>query len=218
MTKLKNKLTIIASGLVTIAGHHYGSKLLDYKAEMAASKDQRLRDIAAEQDMSNVHSGLEVLSNQTKTLADKIQELVTIRDVNINKLEEVNTLLDKSNKFCDATKEILEKGSEQVTPEYYSKAYYAALKCQESQAQALKKVKSLVDLMNKNSISPPGLDSFYNYLDSLNLLELSAFFNLLILFLISILVCNIIITLISNELIIKFKLEERFPKISKILK
>jgi|ERR1700761_441623 len=217
MLKLRNQLTFLAGGLTTIVGHHYGSKLLDYKAEMQAANDQALRDQAQAQDMGKVHSGLGKLSDQMNGLADKISELVSAKNVNNSKLEKAAELLDISKKHCDTTKEILEKGSEQVTPEYYSKAFQAATRCQEAQNKTVEAVKSLIEDINKNNLIP-GLDNFYNYLNSLNLLELSALFNLLILFLICILVINIIITLLSNELINYLNLDIRFPKISNILK
>jgi hypothetical protein len=217
MLKLRNQLTFLASGITTFVAHHYGSKLLYYRADMEAANDQTLRDQALTQDMSKVHSGLDKLSDQTKGLADKISELISAKNVNNSKLEKAGELLDISKKYCDTTKEILEKGSEQITPEYYSKAFKAAQRCQEAQNEAVKAVKSLLEDINKNNFLP-GLDNLYHYLNSLNLLELSALFNLLILFLICILLFNIISTLLSNEIMNYFNLEKRFPKISNILK
>lgn len=73
-------------------------------------------------------------------------------------------------------------------------------------------INDIKDISKNNFI--PGLDQLNNYLNSLSLLELSALFNSIILFLICILLINIIITLISNEIIIYFKLEDIFPKLN----
>ncbi len=39
MNKLKNNLTILGTFLSGVVGHHYIGKILDYKSEMAASKE-----------------------------------------------------------------------------------------------------------------------------------------------------------------------------------
>ena len=49
MKGVKNSLTAVGTFLAGVVGHHYVSKLLDYKNEMAASKEQELKDLAQQQ-------------------------------------------------------------------------------------------------------------------------------------------------------------------------
>jgi hypothetical protein len=39
MNKLKNNITLLGTFLSGVVGHHYIGKILDYKSEMAASKE-----------------------------------------------------------------------------------------------------------------------------------------------------------------------------------
>lgn len=217
MIKLRNQLAAATGLLIGIVGHHYGSKLLEFRETMAAAKEQELKDQAAAQNIGEIKNNLSQLTDQSKTISNQLSELANAKKISDVKLELASQNLDTSKAHCDTVKEILEKGSEQVTPDYYSKAYKAAVKCQEAQNEAIKALKSLIDDISKNNLIP-GLENLYNYLNSLNLLELSALFNILILFLICILLINIIVTNLSNELINYFNLEKRFPKISNILK
>jgi hypothetical protein len=74
------------------------------------------------------------------------------------------------------------------------------------------------NINNIKLVSNFNLNSFYEYLNSLNLLELSALFHLLILSLICIFLINIISTVLGNEIINYFNLDQKYPKISKFLK
>jgi len=46
MNKIKNNLTAITTFLTGVVGHHYIAKILEYKSEIAASKEMELRDIS----------------------------------------------------------------------------------------------------------------------------------------------------------------------------
>jgi hypothetical protein len=217
MIKIRNQLATATGLIVGIVGHYYGSKLLEYRETMATARDQNLKNQAAIEDIGAVKSKLNELSEQSNSIIEQMKSLVNAKNVSESKIQIAADKLDVSKLQCDTVKYILEKGSEQVTSEYYSLAYKAALRCQEAQTEAIKAIKSVIDDINKNSLFG-GLDNFYNYLNSLNLLELSALFNILVLILICLLVTNIIIVLLSNKIIDYFKLEEKYPKISNLLK
>ena len=51
MRNIKNNLTAAGTFLAGVVGHHYVSKLLDYKSEMEDDKDQILRDDASTANM-----------------------------------------------------------------------------------------------------------------------------------------------------------------------
>lgn len=46
MNKIKNNLTILGTFLSGVVGHHYIGKILDYKSEMAVSKEMELRAVS----------------------------------------------------------------------------------------------------------------------------------------------------------------------------
>ena len=62
------------------------------------------------------------------------------------------------------------------------------------------------------------LNLFYENLDTLNILEVSALFHLLVIFAFMIIIFNIYSTIFGNEIIKYFKLEEKYPKLKKIFK
>ena len=81
-------------------------------------------------------------------------------------------------------------------------------------------VKALIDSLNgkSNLVSNFNLDSFYEYLNSLGLLELSALYHLIVSTLICIISFNILSAVLGNEIIKYFNLEERFPKLAFFLR
>ena len=64
----------------------------------------------------------------------------------------------------------------------------------------------------------PGMSDFYQFLDSLSLLHHSSLLHICIFILLVLTVINIVSTLFGNELIKYFKLEEKFPRLSKFFK
>jgi hypothetical protein len=61
-------------------------------------------------------------------------------------------------------------------------------------------------------------DSFYDYLNSLNLLELFALYHILVLLTIAVYSFNVLSVVLGYEIIKFFKLEESFPKLATILR
>ena len=60
----------------------------------------------------------------------------------------------------------------------------------------------------------PDLTSLYEYLDSLSLLQESAFFHIIVLTVILTCILNITSVFFGNEIISYFKLEEKYPKLA----
>jgi hypothetical protein len=58
MNKLKNNLTILGTFLSGVVGHHYIGKILDYKSEMAASKEIELRAISESENIEIMQNKL----------------------------------------------------------------------------------------------------------------------------------------------------------------
>ena len=62
------------------------------------------------------------------------------------------------------------------------------------------------------------LTLFYKYLDSLSLLEESAFFHIVVIIFIMFIVWNIYSVIFANELIKYFNLEAKYPRLNKFFK
>lgn len=131
-------------------------------------------------------------------------------------LLEIGQKLDKSDEFCNKIKKILDNGPEKVDLEFYPKVYKASEKCFEAQQEVAKFVDKLIESLNNKFV--PDFNYLYDYLNSLNLLELSALLHLIVLSLICLITINIISAVLGNEIINFFKLEKKFPKLSSFLK
>jgi hypothetical protein len=77
MLKIKNQLAAGSGLLVKIVGHHYGSRLLDYRKEMIASKQQELKEIVDKASIDSVQQKLDNLYKVNDTLIKKLDNLLT---------------------------------------------------------------------------------------------------------------------------------------------
>jgi hypothetical protein len=78
MLKIKNQLAAGSGLLVEIVDHHYGSRLLDYRKEMIASKQQELKEIVDKANIDSVKKKnfLDNLSKVNDTLIEKLDNLL----------------------------------------------------------------------------------------------------------------------------------------------
>ena len=72
MLKLKNQLQTGGFCILGVAGHHYISKILDYKNEMEASKEAEMKAIADQQNMEVIHNKLNNLQQSSQSLAENM--------------------------------------------------------------------------------------------------------------------------------------------------
>lgn len=224
MNSLRSKLKTTGTFLTGVVGHHYVSKLLEYKQEMSASKDAELKEIAAREDMEILHRKLEALQRTSDNVVDNITKLAD-KKISNEILSELSTKVDYGFKQCSTVKELFDsRGPDSMTLDAYRVAYKAADACERANRELHDYIKNLTDFHNgkSNLVSnfnlDSFLDSFYEYLNSLGLLELSALFHLGVLTMICIFSFNILSAILGNEIINYFKLEERFPKLAGILK
>lgn len=68
------------------------------------------------------------------------------------------------------------------------------------------------------TVNIPQIDVLYAYLDSLSLLEESAIFHIIVILTILIIVFNIYSVLLGNEILKYLNIEEKYPRLTKILK
>lgn len=219
MRNIKNKLVAAGTFLGGVVGHHYISKVLEYKNEMAASKEADLKAIADQQNIDVLHNKLDSLQQSNQSMVENIAKL-TDKHVSEAQLSAINSKLEFGTNHCKTVKEILDKGPESMNLEFYKVAYRAADACEKANRDAHEAVKALVDSLNgkSNLVSNFNLDSFYGYLNSLGLLELSALYHLIVLILICVITLNILSAVLGNEIIKYFNLEEKYSKLAVFLR
>src|SRR5215475_12595368 len=197
MVRIKNQLTTITVFLGGVLAHHYGSKLLDYRSEMLAYKKQELKELADKSNMESIHNKLNNLSQGNETLINKVNKLLN-KHVPDSDLTDVDQKIEYSAKQCKMVRDMLETGPDNINPDFYSKVYNAFVRCYDAQLSAPKAVENILDNLNNKFV--PNFNFLSDYLNSLNLLELSALFHLVVLFLISILTFNILSAVLGNEI------------------
>ena len=219
MLKIKNKITGVGTFMAGVVGHHYMSKLLDYKNEMAASRDAELKSAADQQNMELLHNKLNNIQQTNQSLVENVTKLAD-KHVPEAQLSDINSKLEFGANHCKTVNEIFGKGPDSMNLDSYNAAYRAAEACERANREAQNVVKALIDSLNgkSNLVSNFNLDSFYEYLNSLGLLELSALYHLIVLTLICIISFNILSAVLGNEIIKYFNLEERFPKLAVFLR
>jgi hypothetical protein len=218
---------MLGTFLSGVVGHHYIGKILDYKNEMAASKDMEMRAISEAENMEIVLNKLdsiikqnEYLSKNVETLLDKHVPESQLSIFFCQKKIEINELLEIGGNQCKIVKEILDKDPDNINLDIYQAAYRAAVRCDRANSDANEAVKKLIETINGNNnlVSDFNLEDFYKYLNSLNLIELSALYHIIVLALIAILSINVLSAVLGNEIINYFKLEENFPKLAAFLR
>jgi hypothetical protein len=221
MNKLKNNLTLLGTFLSGVVGHHYIGKILDYKSEMAASKEMELRAISESENMEIIQNKLNNIIKNNENLSKNVETLID-KHVPESQLSHINELLDFGGKQCKNVREILDKGPDNINLDFYQAAYRAAVACEKANREASEGVKKLIKSINgsnsKGLVSDFNLEHFYDYLNSLNLLELSALYHIIVLIVIAILSFNVLSAVLGNEIIKYFKLEENFPKLAAFLR
>jgi len=229
MNKLKNNITLLGTFLSGVIGHHYIGKILDYKSEMAASKEMALRGraISESENMEIIKNKLNNIIKNNENLSKIVETLIDkhVPDSLAKGESHINELLDFGGKQCKNVREILDKGPDNINLDFYQAAYKAAVACEKANREASEGVKKLIDSINgsnskgsRKRISDFNLEHFYEYLNSLNLLELSALYHIIVLVVIAILSFNVLSAVLGNEIIKYFKLEENFPKLAAFLR
>ncbi len=219
MNKLKNNLTILGTFLSGVVGHHYIGKILDYKSEMAASKEMELRAISESENMEIMQNKLNSIIKNNENLSKNVETLID-KHIPESQLLYVNELLDFGGKQCKNVREILDKGPDNINLDFYQTAYRAAVACEKANREASEGVKKIVDSINGSNklVSDFNLERFYEYLNSLSLLELSALYHIIVLVVIATLSFNVLSAVLGNEIIKYFKLEEKLPKLAAFLR
>jgi hypothetical protein len=225
MNKIFNNLTILGIFLSGVVGYHYTGEILYYKSEMAASKEMELRATPDSENMEIIQNKLNSIIKNNENLSKNVETLIDkhIPESLAKGESHVNELLDFWGKQCKNIRELLDKGPDNINLDFYSlKATVsnAAVACEKANREASEGVKKIVDSLNGSNklVSDFNLGCFYEYLNSLSLLELSALYHIIVLVVIAILSFNVLSAVLGNEIIKYFKLEESFPKLAVFLR
>lgn len=199
---LKTSLGLI----VGVSVHHFGSKILDRSETQAEAASQEIRDNKLDEinnSINYIRSSLdECVKNAelSKNNSNIPQEDVTLVRNSIDEI--VNTVNSfKDVPLDDNTKIIVDQKVNIVE-------------------KALKTVSDTIEKFSsdKDKFIPDfNLQSLYDFLDSLTLLEESAFIHICMFIFILLCLCNIILIFFGNEIIKFFKLEEKYPKLGLFL-
>jgi len=140
MNKLKNNLTVLTTFLSGVLGHHYIGKILDYKSEMAISKEMVMRSISEKENMEIIQSKLNNIIKNNENLSQNVETLID-KHIPESQLSYVNELLDLGGKQCKNVREILDKGPDNINLDFYKAAYKAAVACEKANREASEGVK-----------------------------------------------------------------------------
>ena len=191
---LYDLLKATAGGVVGVAFLYYGSKILERSTTEAEIKEQSLID----EQLNRIEKGLQ-------SLLDK-SDAINNSGVNIP-LEECNKLSDNLGKVLEIRRGVI--NNTDVTKDITTES-------DEAVNILLESMKMLEVWLGKgkNFLPDFSIKNLYDFLDTLTLLEESAFLHIFMFIYILCCVANIISVLFGNEIIRYFNLEERFPKLS----
>jgi len=75
MKALKNNITTAGTFIAAVVGHHYVSKLLEYRNEMASAREQEIKDLAANENMENLKTTLNSVTKSMHSLEESVSKL-----------------------------------------------------------------------------------------------------------------------------------------------
>nr|YP_010044427.1 LAGLIDADG endonuclease [Trametes coccinea]QPF23668.1 LAGLIDADG endonuclease [Trametes coccinea] len=204
---LKDLLKIGAGVILGVATHHYGGQMLNKSNADAEAKAQEIKDGKTDE-MINMLKDVKSMLDDCMTKVDKSNENAKIST-------------EMGNKFKSKLDEMVE--SAESLKELHVDANTAKILDQKMEIvkRASIEIKEMIDHLSNgknNFLSDFNLQVLYDFLDSLTLLEESAFIHLLVFFILLMCIFNIISIFFGNEMIRYFKLEERFPKLGLFFK
>lgn len=211
----------LSSFTIGVLGHLIGGKVLDrhkiqqnIKAEEA--RDQELLTIKNE--LTNLNSKINhqsvLISQNTEKLDDIINTTYTSEEVGVldKKLNTIDEELNIGRQSIDEGKNLYIKATNEDNSEMQDAILRSA---KENLDKGLNKIdmvsNKIQEILNSNQKFMSEMDSIYEYLDSLTLLEESALFNILCLCTIFLISTNFLSVFFGNEIINYFKLEEKLP-------
>nr|QRH18073.1 hypothetical protein [Clavulina sp.] len=215
-TKLKNVTFALGGAAAGITGHHFGGKLLSYqedkiKEAIQEERDKTLKYMKEQLDslvtnVNTMHTKIdahneEILNQEDKVLTqykNEIQEAIETVNNGRRSIEVANETFTKSlNNGLNETG--VNKGLEELTMG------------KQTLNTASEKLEALLNkIHNRNNFwGESELKTFYEFLDSLSLIQELAFLNTMYILCITIVIWNIYSIVFANEIIKYFNIEEK---------
>lgn len=209
LTKLKNILSGAGTFFAGAVGYHLVDRILTLKE----SKEESVAQSARDAKMDEIGSNVETIKDKLLEEISKLENVYNKKqqDLSTNDYEFLQKKIEAGNNGLKEVKGFLDKEtmSEQIIREakqnldlsynHYSEAY--------------NKISELMDKTKNNFVSLD-LSSFYDYLNSLTVLQETALFHSLVFIAIIGIVFNIASVFFGNEFIKYFNLETKFPKLA----
>lgn len=200
MTKnsLKTLLKTTAGVLLGATSQHIAGQILNAPKEAENAADQKIRD----QKMDNMYELIRSLKDQVETMQKRFEHK-NVEDTTMVSSEDsevVRTSLDviktttESLKNAEVGDEVLDNKVSQIT-------------------EAVEKVSNILSKSKDKLIPDFSLQAYYDFLDTLSLLEESALLHILIFIFLLLCIFSLFSVFFGNEIIKYFKLEERYPKL-----
>ena len=220
-TQLINKFKTVNIVISGIALHHFGSKLLDHnkiKAEILVqnNKDDKLNKIY--QTIQSIKANMEVIMNKIENINN-----VSVLSNNTSNINNVSVLSKDTSNIKNTVDEIVSISNE--IQNIVNTSNNDSI-IDDKILNIMKLFDNLTNILEvwtkdgntKNFISNFNFNILYDFLDSLTLLQESAFIHILIFIILLCCIINIISVFFGNEIIKYFNVENKYPSLSKFLK
>lgn len=203
--KLYELLKITTGGLVGVVSHHYGSKLLDRVDILQEAKDKELEINNIKNTLGNLQETVQGLNSKLEQSLEKLggsENVIIPKEVCEKIQSHMNNGVETLNKYSNdssVSKDVIDGINQGINE--------------------VKQVSALLEKFTKGDVEKflpdfLSIQDFYDFLNSLTLLEESALLHILIFIFLLLCVVNIISIFFGNEIIRYFDLEVKFPKLS----
>lgn len=222
--RIKNLTYALAGAIAGIGGHHYGDKILSYKENQVEEAIQAIRD----KNLNEMKDKVDTIFSNITTLHSKLdaqQKEILKQEENLS--TEVKTQIEEALDTVDTGRKSLEVAERTLTDSLnngfnetgINKGLAELLYGKQNLNTASSKLQALLDrINNRNDFwGESELKVFYDYLDSLSLIQELALINTAYMFVVTITVLNIYSVVFSNEILRIFNIEEKYPRLQKFL-
>ena len=214
-------LGIIGAARAGIGGHHYGDKILSYRENQAEEAIQAIRD----KTLMDMKDKVDTIVTNVTTLNSKLDKQAEILKQEENLSTEVKTEIEDVLDTVDIGRKSLELAETTLNDSLnnglnetgVNKGLAVLFNGKQNLNTASSKLQALLDRLNNrnNFWGESELKAFYDYLDSLSLIQELALINSAYMVIVTITVLNIYSVVFSNEILRYFNIEEKYPRLQK---
>ena len=207
MDKLINQLKKLSALVALIGAHHYGGQILDNlnQAEVLLKKEKDAQ-------LNKTTNDIQELTKICKEISDNKNNMKIDQILSEEKYNTIRKSVESAQDCGSKVQEALNNSD--INP--YKDDMGSNIT---NMVKSLDEVSKILDEIKKGGhklIS--SLNDFYQYLDSLSLLQESAFVHILLFFVLILTIINILAVFFGNVFIKYFDLENKFPSLAKFFK